>query len=206
MRSLIFAIVVAAVPATAFADDPKAEAKAHIERASALHEEGKHVEALAELKTAYALDPQPQLLFAMGQSHVQLGECTQAISYYQRFLAAKPSAAQARVTNEAIEACKTNPPPAVNRPPTEPEPPPPPPTSPTPSLSAYHGNVSVRATTAGGGSTTTTEGVLGGAVGGGSGSLGGRFTAGGGFVLHASIASLVTLACAEDGLAARNRW
>lgn len=126
MRALIVATILA-LPATGQADDPVAEAKAHVERASTLHKEGQQREALAELKTAYALDPQAPLLFAMGQMHVQLGECTQAINYYQRFLATKPAAQQASITNEAIEACRTNPPvvdpvpePPADSPPLEP--------------------------------------------------------------------------------------
>jgi hypothetical protein len=115
---------VLALPTRALADDPKAEAKQHVDRATELHTDGKLAESLAELKTAYALDPQPQLLFAMGQVHVQLGECAQAISYYERFLSTKPAAAIADVTNEAIDACKTNPPPAIDQPKPEPVTPP----------------------------------------------------------------------------------
>lgn len=134
LRALLLTGVLV-LPAHALADS-KAEAKQHLDRATQLHKDGKLAESLDELKTAFALDPQPQLLFAMGQIHVQLGQCAQAITYYERFLATKPSGELARVTNEAIEACKTNPPPAVEptkpepatpEPPPEPTPPPPPP-------------------------------------------------------------------------------
>jgi tetratricopeptide (TPR) repeat protein len=112
-RSLLLAALVLALPMRALAGDPKAEAKAHIERATGLHEDGKPAEALGELVRAYALDPRPQLLYAMGQLHVQLGDCALAITFYQRFLSTKPAAQLARMANEAIEACRTNPPPAV---------------------------------------------------------------------------------------------
>lgn len=127
-RILIAATLLALSPA-ARADDPKAEAKQHIDRATQLHKDGKLADSLDELKTAYALDPQPQLLFAMGQIHVQLGECPQAIVYYERFLATKPAGDAATVTEEAIETCKTNPPPAIQTrtTPAEPVAPPPPP-------------------------------------------------------------------------------
>ncbi|HEU4610654.1 MAG TPA: hypothetical protein VFS15_01200 [Kofleriaceae bacterium] len=90
--------------------DVKAEARAHIARATELHNASKFREALDELKTAYALDPEPPLLYAMGQVYVSLGECTQAIAFYERFLATRPSAKSAALANEAIETCKTNPP------------------------------------------------------------------------------------------------
>jgi hypothetical protein len=112
-KVLVIAACVVALPLAARADDSKAEAKQHVVRATELHMDGKLAESLDELKTAYALDPQPQLLFAMGQIHVQLGECPQAIVYYERFLATRPADDAATVTREAIETCKTNPPPAI---------------------------------------------------------------------------------------------
>lgn len=112
-RRIVIVACILALRTSARADDPKDEAKQHVDRATQLHKDGKLADSLDELKTAYALDPQPQLLFAMGQIHVQLGECPQAIVYYERFLATKPTADAATVTREAIETCKTNPPPAI---------------------------------------------------------------------------------------------
>jgi tetratricopeptide (TPR) repeat protein len=125
-NSLLIALVLAA-PLTARADDPKLEAKRHVDHATELHKAGKYTEALDELKTAFALDPQPQLLYAMGQLLVSLGRCEEAINYYQRFVDTKPSADLTQVANEAIDVCKTNPPPAVVEATPEPAPPPPPP-------------------------------------------------------------------------------
>jgi tetratricopeptide (TPR) repeat protein len=121
------------VPLDAHARDPRAEAKQHIDRASELHKQAKYAESLDELKTAYALDPQPHLLYAMGQLLVGLGRCEEAITYYQRFVDSKPAADLAQIATEAIEVCKTNPPPAVlDKPaaPVEPPPPTPPPSPP----------------------------------------------------------------------------
>ncbi len=126
LAKLAIAILVAA-PLVAHADDSKALAATHIARAQKLHEDRQFAAALDELKTAYALDPQPQLLFGMGQLHVQLGQCTEAINYYQRFIATKPSGELAAQASEAIDACKTNPPPPVETLPAEPTPPPTPP-------------------------------------------------------------------------------
>src|SRR5512139_497335 len=115
-RSLL--LLLALIPTTAHAD-AKSEAKAHIEKATNLHGEGKFKEALEELTLAYALDPKPELLYAIGQVHVQLGNCTQAISFYERFLQSKPAAGPASAAKEAIQTCKNAPPPEVK---PEPEP------------------------------------------------------------------------------------
>jgi tetratricopeptide (TPR) repeat protein len=89
--------------------DAKAEAQARVDKAKTLHGEGKLAEALAELKEAYVLDPRPELLFAIGQIHVGLGQCAEAITYYERFLSEKPEPQSASVTEEAIQACKERP-------------------------------------------------------------------------------------------------
>jgi hypothetical protein len=109
--------------ATAANATPKTEAKQHVKKAMKLHGDGKLKDALDELTLAYALDPQADVLYAIGQVHVQLGDCTQAISFYERFLASKPAPkpnAQA-AAKEAIRVCKTNPPPKPE-PKVEPEP------------------------------------------------------------------------------------
>jgi tetratricopeptide (TPR) repeat protein len=85
-----------------------------VDRATELHEQGKFAQALDELKTAFSLDPKPELLYAMGQIHMSLGQCPQAITYYQRYLATKPAPNTANAAIEAIEACKTNPPPPAD--------------------------------------------------------------------------------------------
>ena len=106
------ALTIIASPQLASADS-KAEAKQHVDRAMELHEQGKFAQALDELKTAFSLDPKPELLYAMGQLHVLLGQCPQATTYYQRYLATKPDPNTANAAIEAIEVCKTNPPPVA---------------------------------------------------------------------------------------------
>jgi len=127
-RHLLVTAILIALPAHALGDD----ASPHIARAKALHAEGKPAAALLELKTAYALDPQPPLLYAMGQIHVQLGECEIAVTYYERFLAAKPARDLANLARQAIDACRTNPPSPAVAPVEEPAPPPAPAPEPAP--------------------------------------------------------------------------
>src|SRR5262249_24727209 len=121
-RLVVAALAVCLFPPAASADS-KAEARQHVDRATKLHGDGKFAEALDELKTAFALDPQPELLYAMGQIHVQLGQCAQAIRYYERYLTTRPDPGTATAAKEAMEACKTTPPRVVDSKPAEPEPP-----------------------------------------------------------------------------------
>jgi len=107
MRSLprlLFAFAVLA-PLSAHADK-KAEAKEHFGKAEEAHKDGRYDDALTELNIAYTLDPQPELLYAIGQVHVMKGECVEAIPFYQRFLDSNPSDAATTKTKEAIETCK----------------------------------------------------------------------------------------------------
>ncbi|MEJ7601455.1 MAG: hypothetical protein WKG01_26360 [Kofleriaceae bacterium] len=92
--------------------DAKADARARIEAASAHHQAGRFKEALDELTIAYTLHPQPDLLYAIAQVHVKLGNCTQAITFYERFLSTHPPDEPADAAREAIEICQTQPPPA----------------------------------------------------------------------------------------------
>jgi tetratricopeptide (TPR) repeat protein len=107
-------------------EDPRQLAREHVIAARTLHAQHRLLEALSELEAAYALDPQPQLLFAMGQLHVQAGRCERAIAFYQRFLASKPKPIEAAIAREAIQTCKTAPPPPAidpaQQPPREPGP------------------------------------------------------------------------------------
>jgi tetratricopeptide (TPR) repeat protein len=137
-RSLVVMSVVA-LPLDAAAD-PKLEAQQHLDHAMALFRDNHFTEALPEVMTAYALDPRPDLLYAIGQIHVRLGDCKDAVTFYERFLATKPNAETAALAREAIAACKTHrasvEPPKVEPKPPEPkvEPKPPEPKPPEPQL------------------------------------------------------------------------
>src|SRR2546427_8374296 len=77
----------AASPAFA---DAKVEAKQHVHHATTLYDDGQFADALEELITAYALDPQPEILYAIAQANLRLDRCAQAITFYERFLETKP--------------------------------------------------------------------------------------------------------------------
>ena len=108
IRLLALLALTAAVPGAAHAD-AKTEAEARLSRATELHRTGKLAEALSELTHAYALDPKPEMLYAIGQIQVQLGNCPQAILFYERFLSTNPGEVPADAATEAIETCKRDP-------------------------------------------------------------------------------------------------
>jgi len=86
---------------------PKGNAKVHIDRAAKAHKDGKYQVALSELETAYSIDPQPKLLYAIGQVHAKLGNCTAAVSHYEKFIASTKDKAKQEVVKQAITACKS---------------------------------------------------------------------------------------------------
>src|SRR5262245_17500359 len=110
MRVLALAALLACLPAAALADDARGQSRRHLARATELHQAGRYTEALDELTIAYTLDPQPELLYAIGQVHVKLGRCDQAITFYERFLSTRPAARPAALAHQAIEVCRTHPP------------------------------------------------------------------------------------------------
>jgi tetratricopeptide (TPR) repeat protein len=132
----VFAVVVVALlPARAFAD-PKTEAKQHREQAAAAFREKRFEDALDALNKAYALEPKAELHYAIGQIYVKLGRCPDAIIAYEQFLASKPARDRAATAREAIEVCKTNPPPAEVTTEPAPEPSPEPEPAPAPVVQA----------------------------------------------------------------------
>jgi hypothetical protein len=113
---LLTALVVA--PALAVAGK-KEDAKAHIAKATKQHKEGHFEEARVELEAAYALDPRPDLLYALGQVHAKLGNCAEATTYFKRFVATQKDPQIAKVVDQAIAACTPAPAP-VTEPPASP--------------------------------------------------------------------------------------
>ena len=146
----LFALVVLAVAPTARAGGPTqpsqpappappparpadpAAVEAHITAAHAAYVRGDYLHARDELLAAYALDPRPALLFALGQAEFNLGHYHAAIDYYERFTATDPAPDQVALAQQAIGAARIKletppPPPPHHDKPLPPLPPPPPP-------------------------------------------------------------------------------
>jgi len=104
MRQLAYLFVLL-IPLRVLAD-PKSEAREHVDRATEAHKAGDYTTALNELTLAYTLDSRPDLLYAIGQIHVKLGQCAKAITFYERFLATHPERDAADRAIQAIAVCK----------------------------------------------------------------------------------------------------
>lgn len=103
----------------------QAEAKQHVDAATAAHAAGKLDVALTELRAAYELDPQPDLLFAMGQVQAGLGDCTAARDSYEQYRAAMNNEAGiGAAVDAAIAACGAAPAPTTTTTPAAPAAPP----------------------------------------------------------------------------------
>jgi len=114
MRALACGWLLAVTASTALAGPkPKEEAKRRIDRAAALHKQGKFDDALAELEAAYKLDPQVDLLFSIGQVYAKLGRCDEARNKYEEFAAKKKSKQASQIVEQAIAACIPKAPPVV---------------------------------------------------------------------------------------------
>ncbi|HEX2676163.1 MAG TPA: tetratricopeptide repeat protein, partial [Polyangiales bacterium] len=80
----------------AVSDRPNSWAVQHYERGREHYLAGRYREALAELKTALALDPKsPNLLYNVARVNEDLGNLDDAISYYQQYLEVLPDSDRA---------------------------------------------------------------------------------------------------------------
>jgi tetratricopeptide (TPR) repeat protein len=129
-RTLVIAITIAmaATPASA---QPSAheQAKRHFRQGKTLQDTGKYDAAVDEYKTAYDLDPRPEMLFNIAQAYRLAKHDEQALDHYRRYLAEQPDGAGAREAQQWIADIEARRPPTV-APPTEPSPEPPPPPQP----------------------------------------------------------------------------
>lgn len=110
----IKAILIAMLVTTPLAADAKPKprtkaqsVKAHMNRAAKAHKAKKFEVALTELEAAYAIDPQPKLLFAIAQVQAKLDRCDGAVDNYEKFLASTKNKQTQSIVKQAIAACKT---------------------------------------------------------------------------------------------------
>lgn len=110
MRRSLLAVI--ALTTSADADDAPREPQS---RAQALYEEGsRHYKlheydaAIAAFKQAYAMFPEPTILFDLGQAYRQLDDCKDALSFYKTYLHDKPDAEDRALVEKLVsemQAC-----------------------------------------------------------------------------------------------------
>ena len=84
----------------------KPEARLHYDRGLKLYERHQYDDAITELRAGLAIDPQPDLLYALGQAERRRGNCVRAIEYYQACLGLVKEPAAAAALRVQIERCK----------------------------------------------------------------------------------------------------
>jgi tetratricopeptide (TPR) repeat protein len=124
LGSSLLACLLGLTSVEAAADPPEVlhdpGAKQHFQRAQRHFDGEQYAEAIPELKAAYALEPDPLLLYAWAQAERLAGNCARAIELYRKFLATGPTPQQARLAETNVVDCEASlgravppPPPAV---------------------------------------------------------------------------------------------
>ena len=123
MKRLALALLcTAAVPAAA-QPAPAKTAEEHYEASKRFYNVEKYDDAIAELKLAYTLSPDPIYLFNIAQAMRKKGDCVGALDYYRKYLRDSPNASNKAKVEQwmtELEACvKTQPPKPVETKPIE---------------------------------------------------------------------------------------
>jgi tetratricopeptide (TPR) repeat protein len=84
----------------------KPEARVHLERGLKLYDRQRYDDAILELRAGLAIDPQPDLLYALGQAERRRGNCKRAVEYYQSCLALVKDPASVAALRVQIERCR----------------------------------------------------------------------------------------------------
>ena len=107
IRALVI-VAALAMPAVAQAPDDKARAEAIYADGQQLYAVANYGAAADRFKAAYALDPDPAYLFNIAQALRALHRCSEAATYYHRFLdqvASAPNLDKVRGYLDEVEAC-----------------------------------------------------------------------------------------------------
>ncbi|MBK7585958.1 MAG: PEGA domain-containing protein [Myxococcales bacterium] len=84
--ALLFAVATLCAGAAAWADDDKAQARKHFDRALELTDEGALREAVVEFRRAYEISPHYSVLYNLGMAYVGLGRPVEAVDALERYL------------------------------------------------------------------------------------------------------------------------
>ena len=81
------------------------DARTHYDRGLKLYQRHAYDDAIAELRAGLAIDPQPEILYALGQAERRRGHCDRAVEYYQSCLALVKDPAAIAAVKVQIERC-----------------------------------------------------------------------------------------------------
>jgi hypothetical protein len=89
--SLVVALAVVSVWATPAGAQDTRQASQHFQRGVTLYGEADYRAALVEFERAYAIAPNPSVLYNVGETHYQLLDYAAALTAFERFLAEAPA-------------------------------------------------------------------------------------------------------------------
>src|SRR5688500_14141498 len=133
---LVAGVLWAAGAAPARADESRDQAIAHFQKGNNHYKLSNYREELAHFKEAFLAKPDPALLFNIAQCHWKLGDRSEAVTFYRRYLRDVPNAPNRRDVEKRIAELEAPPPaassviaspPASGPPPSAPAPAAPPP-------------------------------------------------------------------------------
>lgn len=106
--AIVTALGLLAAPAAAGDDATELEERinTHLERAVEFYAEKQYELAIVEFRAAFALDPRPDLLFALAQAERLSGDCPTAVVYYERYLETDPDEEQAEAARVNMNKCE----------------------------------------------------------------------------------------------------
>lgn len=86
MRTILLASLVASIASVAQAQTDIETAAAHVERGMTRYDAGDYEQALAEFRAAYAIAPDPAVLYNLARVHERLDHPVESVSFYERYL------------------------------------------------------------------------------------------------------------------------
>ena len=87
-------------------DELKPQARAHFDLGVRYYSTQQYSQAIDELRAAYVEDPNPKILYTLGQAYRVSGDCVHAVEAYNAFLRSGPLEDAAKRARENIELCK----------------------------------------------------------------------------------------------------
>jgi tetratricopeptide (TPR) repeat protein len=106
--SLVLSVLAVTAPrawAQAAPEGMRREAVPLFDSAVRHFKDGDHARAIREFEAAYAIDPHPALVYALGQVHRVRGDCKTAIRYFREFLVRSPNERQAEAARRNLDRC-----------------------------------------------------------------------------------------------------
>jgi tetratricopeptide (TPR) repeat protein len=99
-------VVVSCLVLAAQLADANPVAKQRVDAGVDAYKAGDYETAISEFQAAYAMDPDPNVLYALAQANRLGGHCEDAVALYQRYIQSKPTKDQRVAAENGISLCE----------------------------------------------------------------------------------------------------